>query len=223
DKSPGLNLSESAAVGKLLPAGDPSIVKWEISTSQAANLLLVGQNVPYNPLIGAWDSSTGEALTGFPTITDDYQFLSSSTIAKVDPVLPTNQVLAGTGLGLLHAYDGATGLDVPGFPKTTGGWLFSPAALSDDGRMAGITREGYLFEWTSTAPACQSEWPTFRHDPQNSGNYDRDGTPPAAPTGLALSRIPGGFHLTFKSPGDDGFCGTATAYIFKVDGQRIDI
>jgi len=223
DKSPGLNLFESAAVGKLLPAGDPSVVKWEISTSQAANLLLVGQNVPYNHLIGAWDSASGEALTGFPTITDDYQFLSSSTIAKVDPVLPTNQVLAGTGLGLLHAYDGATGLDVPGFPKATGGWLFSPAALSDDGRMAGITREGYLFEWTSTAPACQSEWPTFRHDPQNSGNYDRDGTPPAAPTGLALSRIPGGFHLTFKSPGDDGFCGTATAYIFKVDGQRIDI
>jgi hypothetical protein len=207
-------------VGKLLPAGDPSVVKWEISTSQAVNLLLVGQNVPYNHLIGAWDSATGESLTGFPTITDDYQFLSSSTIAKVAPGSPTNQVLAGTGLGLLHAYDGATGQDVPGFPKTTGGWLFSPAALSDDGRMAGITREGYLFEWGSTAPACQTEWPTFRHDQQNSGNYDRDGTPPAAPGNASLGADG---TLAFKVPGDDGFCGTATKYVTKVDGQPADL
>jgi hypothetical protein len=220
DRTPGLNLFESAAVGKLLPAGDPSVVKWEISTSQAANLLLVGQNVPYNHLIGAWDSVSGAPLPAFPTITDDYQFLSSSTVAKVVPGSPTNQILAGTGLGLLHAYDGATGRDVTGFPKTTGGWLFSPAALSDDGRMAGITREGYLFEWGSTAPACQPEWPTFRHDPQNSGNYDRDGTPPAAPGNASLGADG---TLAFKVPGDDGFCGTATKYVTEVDGQPVDL
>jgi hypothetical protein len=223
DKTPGLNLFESAAVGKLLPGTNPSAVKYEISTSQAANLLLVGQNVPYNHLIGAWDTTSGAAQPSFPTITDDYQFLSSSTVAKVNPSSQANQVLAGTGLGLLHAYDGATGLDAPGFPKTTGGWLFSPAALSNDGRMAGITREGYLFEWGSTAPACQSEWPTFRHDQQNSGNYDRDGTPPATPTGLALTKVSGGFQVTFKSPGDDGFCGNPTAYKATVDGQRVDL
>ena len=61
----------------------------------------------------------------------------------------------------------------------TGGWLYSPAALSDDGRIAAITREGYLFQWDDPElPKCQSEWPTFRHDQQGSGNYDRDGTPP---------------------------------------------
>ena len=220
DKSPALNLFESAAVGKLLPGGLPSVVKYEVSLSQAANLLMVGQNAPYNHLIGAWDAASGAAQPGFPTITDDYQFLSSSTIAKIDVTSPANQVLAGTGLGLLHAYDGATGQDVTGFPKETGGWLFSPATLSDDGRMAGITREGYLFEWSSSAPACQTEWPTFRHDQQNSGNYDRDGTPPAAPGNASLSADG---TLAFKVPGDDGFCGDATAYVANVDGQAVDL
>ena len=44
--------------------------------------------------------------------------------------------------------------------------------------MADITREGWLFQWQTQAPACQPQWPSFRHDQQGSGNYDRDGTPP---------------------------------------------
>ena len=117
--------------------------------------------------------------------------------------------MAGTGLGLLHAYDGTTGLDVSGFPKVTGGWLFAPAAFSDDGRMADITREGYLFQWNlPNLPACQTEWPSFRHDPQQSGNYDRDGTAPGPVHSVSAS----GNTLSFRSPGDDDDCGTATRY-----------
>src|SRR3954452_4223013 len=84
DRTPAINLFESAAVGKLLAAGSPSIVKYEVTLSQAANLLLVGQNFPYHHLIGAWEPSTGATQPGYPTVTDDYQFLSSSTIAKVN-------------------------------------------------------------------------------------------------------------------------------------------
>lgn len=209
DRTGTINLFESASLGKLLPGeANPAIVKYGLTLSDVSNLLLVGQNAPYNHLIGAYDSGTGLPLPAFPRITDDFQFLSSSNVAKVQPG-QTNQVLAGTGLGLLHAYDGLTGLDVAGFPKRTGGWLYSPAALSADGRIAAITREGYLFEWDDAAlPKCQSEWPTFRHDQQGSGNYDRDGTPPAAPSGLALN----GGDLRFAAPGDDGGCGTATSY-----------
>jgi hypothetical protein len=121
DRSGALNLFESASIGDLLGTGKPDIVKYELSLGQAANLLLVGQNFPYNHLIGAFDGSTGATLPTFPTITDDYQFLSANNVAKIDPELTSNQIVAGTGLGLLHAYDGATGLDVPGFPKQTGG------------------------------------------------------------------------------------------------------
>jgi Subtilase family len=218
-----LNLFESAAVGDLEGAGTPDVVKYQIDLSQAANLLLVGQNLPYSHRIGAFDAATGATQPGFPVITDDYQFLSSSTIAKVRPGA-SNQVVAGTGLGLLHAYDGITGRDAPGFPKVTGGWLFAPAALSDDGRMAAVTREGFLFEWGAPdAPACQSEWPSFRHDQQGTGNYDADGTPPAAPELRALDPVGGdAYRLRFRSPGDDGFCGTAKEYVADADGRRLD-
>jgi hypothetical protein len=209
DRTGTINLFESASLGKLLPAeSSPAIVKYGLSLSDVSNLLLVGQNAPYNHLIGAYNGETGTPLPAFPRVTDDFQFLSSSDVAKVVPG-ETNQVVAGTGLGLLHAYDGLTGLDVAGFPKVTGGWLYSPAALSDDGRIAAITREGYLFQWNAAElPRCQSEWPAFRHDQQGSGNYDRDGTPPAAPSGLTLSAG----QLHFTAPGDDAGCGTATSY-----------
>jgi hypothetical protein len=224
DRSAALNLFESASVGDLLGSGTPDVVKYELSLGQAANLLLVGQNFPYNHLIGAFDGSTGATLPAFPTVTDDYQFLSSNNVAKIDPSLPTNQIVAGTGLGLLHAYDGASGLDVSGFPKQTGGWLAAPASLAFDGRMADVTREGYLFQWQTQAPACQSEWPTFRHDQQDSGNYNHDGTPPNAPAAMKLSALGGGrYHLTFTAPGDNGPCGTPAAYISHLDGRLVNL
>jgi hypothetical protein len=163
-------------------------------------------------------------LPAFPTVTDDYQFLSANNVAKVDPNLPTNQIVAGTGLGLLHAYDGATGLDVSGFPKQTGGWLAAPAALSSDGRMADVTREGYLFQWQTQAPACQPEWPTFRHDQQHSGNYNHDGTPPNAASNVTLSSLGGGnYRLAFTAPGDDGPCGTPAAYLTRINGKPVPL
>ncbi len=230
DKSGALNLFESASVGDLLGTGTPDVVKYHITLNQAANLLLVGQNQPYNHLIGAYDAATGKSLPAFPTVTDDYQFLSSSNVARVTGSGPTNQVVAGTALGLLHAYDGATGLDTPnsGFPKQTGGWLFAPAAVSDDQRVADITREGYLFEWSDGgAPTCQpaGQWPSFRHDPQSSGNYNHDGIPPDAPGGLALTKLASGrYRLSFSGPGNNGRCGTpGQPYVASVDGAGVGL
>ena len=224
DKSGALNLFESASVGDLLGSGTLDVVKYELSLSDAANLLLVSQNFPYNHLIGAWDGTTGAPLPSYPTVTDDFQFLSANDIAKIDPTLPSNQIVAGTGLGLLHAYDGATGHDVPGFPKETGGWLAAPAALSFDGRMGDMTREGYLFQWQTSAPACQSQWPTFRHDQQDSGNYNHDGTPPDAPEAVTLTALKKGkYRLTFTAPGDNGPCGTPASYRTLVNGAQVNL
>jgi hypothetical protein len=220
DRSGAINLFESASVGDLLGTGTPDVVKYELSLSQAANLLLVGQNFPYNHLIGAFDGATGVTLPAFPTVTDDYQLLSANNVAKVDPTLPSSQVVGGTGLGLLHAYDGATGKDVSGFPKQTGGWLYAPPSLAQDGRMADMTREGYLFEWQTQAPACQPQWPSFRHDQQDSGNYDHDGTPPNAPGNASLTALGAGkYRLAFTAPGDDGPCGTPASYLTRVNGK----
>ena len=222
DVSGGINLFESAIFGNLTGvSGAPlSVVKYQLGVAAAANLLLVGQNFPYNHMIGAWDATTGVTQPAFPTVTDDYQFLSSSTIAKV-VAGTSNQIVSGTGLGLLHAYDGITGLDVSGFPKVTGGWLFAPAALSNDGRVAAITREGFLFQWNVGQPACQSEWPSFRHDQQGSGNYDRDGTPPGALTGFTATQNGSSVTLSWKATGDDNQCGTAAQYRVLVDGVAL--
>ena len=221
DRSGALNLFESASVGDLLGNGGLAIVKYGISLNQALNLVLPGQNFPYNHLIGAYDSGSGQALNAWPTVTDDYQFLSASNIARMTPGAHDNQVLAGTGLGLLHAYDGATGHDVAGFPKVTGGWLFSPPTLSDNGRIADITREGYLFVWRDSAPACQNQWPTFRHDPEDTANYNNDGVPPAAIERLRLRSLGRGrYRLTFIAPGENDFCGTPLAYVTRLNGHR---
>ncbi len=224
DRTGALNLFESASVGDVLGSGTPDIVKYELSLGQAANLLLAGQNFPYNHLIGAFDGATGAPLPAFPTVTDDYQLLSANDIAKVDPSLPENEVVTGTGLGLLHAYDGLSGHDVPGFPKVTGGWLFSPAAFAEDGRMADITREGWLFQWQTEAPACQTQWPSFRHDQQDSGNYDHDGTPPGPALAASLSALGGGrYTLRFTAPGDNGSCGTPARYIARAGRTPVEI
>lgn len=212
-----LNLFEYATVGDIDASGSPDIVKYGVTAGQLANLAATGQNFPYNHTIGAFDAVTGAPLPAWPRVTDDYQFLSASTIAKVDPGSSANQVVAGTGLGLLHAYDGLTGADAPGFPKVTGGWLFAPAAISDDGRIADITREGYLFEWSVKAPACQTEWPSFRHDPRQTGNYDADGTPPGAPRGVKVS----GGKVSFGAPGDDGRCGTAKRLVVRGAAAKV--
>lgn len=224
DRSAALNLFESASVGDLLGTGTPDVVKYELSLGQAANLLLVGQNFPYNHLIGAWDGSTAATLPAFPTITEDYQLLGANDIAKIDPELPSNQIVAGTGLGLLHAYDGVSGLDVPGFPKQTGGWLAAPAALASDGRMADVTREGWLFQWQTQAPACQPQWPTFRHDEQDSGNYNHDGTPPDAAEKITLTALgAGSYRLSFTAPGNDGPCGTPASYVTRANGSKTEL
>jgi hypothetical protein len=87
-----------------------------------------------------------------------------------------------------------------------------------------MTREGYLFEWQTQAPACQSEWPTFRHDQQDSGNYNHDGTPPNAPANVTLSALgEGRYRLAFIAPGDDGPCGTPTSYLTRVDGKLANL
>jgi hypothetical protein len=216
DRTGALNLFESASIGDLLGTGTPDVIKYEISLSQGANLLLVGQNFPYNHLIAAYDGSTGAALPAYPTVTDDYQLLSASDVAKLQPGAE-NQLLAGTGLGLLHAYDGITGHDIAGFPKVTGGWLFAPAALSGDGRIADVTREGYLFEWKSSAPGCQTEWPQFRHDPQDTGNYGFDGVAPSAVRSLHAVSLGGGrYRVSFTS---GAVCGGVSTYLARAAGR----
>jgi hypothetical protein len=87
-----------------------------------------------------------------------------------------------------------------------------------------MTREGYLFQWQTQAPACQPEWPTFRHDQQDSGNYNHDGTPPNTASNISLTSLGGGkYRLAFTAPGDNGACGTPASYLTRVNGKAVNL
>ncbi len=87
-----------------------------------------------------------------------------------------------------------------------------------------MTREGWLFQWQTQAPACQPQWPTFRHDEQDSGNYNHDGTPPDAAEKITLTALgAGSYRLSFTAPGNDGACGTPASYVTRVNGSKTEL
>ncbi len=102
--------------------------------------------------VGAAHASNGKVpmLDGFPRRMEDLMLLARATAADVDGD-GRQEVLMGSGGYLLHAFDPRGG-EAPGFPKFTGGWIFSASAVGDldgDGNneLVSVTREGYLFAW----------------------------------------------------------------------------
>ncbi len=219
-----LNLFEYTVIGDLNGVGGLDIAKGGVTAPAAVNLVLVGQNVPFTHVMQAWDSALTESyLPGFPVATDDFQLLSTPAIADVDG--SGASVVYGTGLYLLHANNGLTGLEASGFPKLTGGWLFNTPAIGDtdgDGMLELVTgtREGYRFVWDLQAPATQAalQWPMEGHDPCHSNNYGTDCVPPARVTGVTFE----GDVVKWNVTGDDGRLGFAVAYrLVRLDAEGV--
>ncbi len=232
--SPGtvIQTAEHAAVGDITGAGVLAAFKGGVPVEQLVNLLLVGQNVPFQHVTQGWDAATGAYLPGWPHAMDDYQIFSSPTIADVGGTAD-REVIQGSGLYLLHAF-GPDGVEPSAFPKFTGGWLSGVTAAGDidgDGllEIANWTREGNMFVWDTTAPACggNDEWWGFRHDDHNSGMYGNDTRPPRAITDLALTSATatsGGevdVTLRWTAPGDDAECGQAQSYDIRYSSSPI--
>jgi hypothetical protein len=81
---------------------------------------------------------------------EDLTIMAAPIAADVDGD-GTQEILMGSGGYLLHAFKKSGG-DAEGFPKFTGGWIFSAPAIGDldgDGRpeLVTVTREGHLFAW----------------------------------------------------------------------------
>ena len=91
----------------------------------------------------------------------------------------------------LRAY-GIGGIAPAGFPKFTGGWMVDTPATGDlngDGKLdvAAITREGYVYVWSTSGPSCQpAQWPKYQHDLWNTGDYNSP-----APTGSGCASAGG--------------------------------
>ena len=213
--SPGtiIQTAEHPAVGDVTGAGALSMFKGGLPVEQVVNLLLVGQNIPFQHVIQGWNAASGAYLPGWPRAIDDYQLFMSPAIADIGGG-PDREVIQGSGLYLLHAF-GPLGTELPGFPKFTGGWITTTTPVGDidgDGQLeiATWTREGNMFVWDTTGPACggNNEWWGFRHDEHNSGYYGNDTRPPSPILNLTHSAG----LLRWNAPGEDHRCGQGAQY-----------
>jgi hypothetical protein len=89
-------------------------------------------------------------IPSYPRRMEDLTLMGAPVAADVDGD-GTQEILLGSGGYLLHAFKKAGG-EAEGFPKFTGGWIFSAPAVGDldgDGRkeLVSVTREGFLFVW----------------------------------------------------------------------------
>ncbi|MEO8688471.1 MAG: VCBS repeat-containing protein [Solirubrobacteraceae bacterium] len=209
DKSKVLNLFENPIVADLDGLPGLEVMRGGLTLNGLVNLgIAVGQNLPYNHVVQAWNGVTGQSLPAYPQAVEDYQLLSSPSVADVSDA-PGRELLVGTGLYLLRDIN-ATGVEGTGFPKFTGGWIFAVPAIGDidgDNRLdiATLTREGNAFAWKTGSPVCTTndQWWTSRHDERSTGAYGTDTRPPASPARLALA----GGRLSWTVPGDDWQCG----------------
>ena len=196
DKARVLNLFENPIVADLdTSAAGPEVIKGGLTLNQLVNLgVAVGQNLPYNHVVQAWNGQNGTSLPAFPQAVEDYQLLSSPAVADVSDAAG-KEILVGTGLYYLRNIN-ASGAEGAGWPKFTGGWIFGVPTIGDadgDGNLevAALTREGNSFLWDTDRPACgggNDEWWTSRHDEWSTGAYGTDSRPPGTPTGLSVTR-----------------------------------
>lgn len=223
DKSKVLNLFEYASIGDLEGAGALSAFKGGLTLGGLTNLVLVGQNNPQDHVVQGWELQSGTFRPGFPVKVEDYTLLSQPAIADVDGI-PGKEVVQGTGLYLVHAFNSA-GVEAPGFPKFTGGWNYATPAFGDlDGNgtveMVSSTREGYLFAWSLDGTASgNDQWWGAAHDDRSTSRHGTDTRPPTRVQGLRRVND----TAVWQRTGDDWLVGTPTKTVVEVDGVRRDL
>jgi subtilisin family serine protease len=238
--SPFLWAVAQTAVGQLGSTSN-AIVTGGLSTQIATDTAgPPGKKPGFQHAVGAYDPSTGAALSTFPRQIEDWQFLSGPVIADVKGD-GTHQVIEGSGGGFLHAFDPASapvgaqnnlstslsryadGAEPTGFPVFTGGYITSTPTvgqLSATARVAvaSVTRDGYLFlTETNGDPAGNDQWWHFHHDERNSGLFGLDSRPPATVDDLAVQALAAGSaKLTWTEVGDDWWTG-------QIPNGKIDV
>ncbi len=169
-----LGLGANAAFGRTSPRGPLRLFGGLVDERLAAAQFSPAKKIDFEHLIGGWDAVTGNVLDGFPAPVEGWTILGTPAIADVDGDGRAEVISPSSGYKL-HAFR-EDGSEPALWPKDTGGWLLASPAVGDvdgDGRqeVVAVTREGYLFVWDTPGKASAQEWPSFRHDHRNSGNY----------------------------------------------------
>ncbi len=175
--------------------------------------------------LSGWTAATGSIAAPFPRLLEGWQFFTAPVIADVSGDNKRDVIIGSSG-NFLHAFD-STGAEVPGWPKRLGHWMLgtpSVGDIDDDGDLEVVAadRMGYINVWNTPGKGCSAQWRKFQHDEWNTGSLEADTLRPAKVDNLSLGGAGDGqVALNFTAVGDDGRCGTATAYDVRVGGQPV--
>lgn len=167
-------LFSQPSLGDMDQDGTPDMVTTG-SSQTAAGALLSTQPLdrPAQHLIGMWSGKTGLMMPASPVPLEDYTFFNNTSIADLTgDGYP--EAIVGSGGYILHAAD-ACGREPKGWPKFTGQWIISTAAVGDitgDDKLDVVvnTRNGWLYAWQTVGKTDGVvAWESFHHDNRNTG------------------------------------------------------
>jgi hypothetical protein len=176
---PSLFAMTSGSFGDLDGDGGLEFIAGTAGVRSGLSAEIHGLRLPFEHHLSAWNARTGDYLSAFPQLVEDYQFFMNPAIADIDgDGVP--EVISGSGGYLLHAFN-YLGREPRGWPKFTGHWLAASPAVGDidgDGILEVVitSREGSLFVWYTGGPSqlggrSSVQWQKFHHDQWNTGNF----------------------------------------------------
>ena len=198
---PGANSNSTGTLGISVPAlGAPIIAPLGAASADGTALDVLSaaesagelfdvsepaEQTPHDSQLDAWDATTGKFLPGFPQVMDSLQFFDQPIVANLTGSTGQAYALEASSDSDLRAFD-ANGLEAPGFPKLTGGWVSGGAVFGPLGSMSQqvvvtATREGELFVWRTAASACDARgaWPQVHQNLWNTNDYSGIAPAPA--------------------------------------------
>ncbi|MGI8609814.1 MAG: hypothetical protein ACR2MY_11395 [Candidatus Dormibacteria bacterium] len=218
------NAFGTGAFGDLTGNGDLVLVTATTGLNKAVDAIAPGHQLGAQTQVTAWSLSTGQLHGGYPRYMNDLQFLSGPGIADIVGD-GSQEVLQGSATSDMRAVKtagtgpAATATEVAGWdPKNTGGWIVSTPVISTFGpvqrqRVVTVTREGSLFAWETTAPACAgASWPKYKHDIWNTGQFEAKAGRPATIQDLTATMSGNTAQLQFTVPHGNLFCGNPASY-----------
>jgi hypothetical protein len=187
-----------------------SFVAPAISIAKALDEALPARQQPNDNEIDAWNTRSSLFRLGFPSVTNDLQFLAEPIVASVAGAGHDPYVVEGSGTYDVRAVN-VRGQSAPGFPKFTGGWVVNSPSVGAFGALdhqvvAVGTREGNLFVWRTPLRRCDPSgpWPREHHDLSNTGNLTATGAAAFSCTKTSASSPGSGHGAGGTSPGKHG-------------------
>lgn len=152
DEVGGLTYLANVTVADVDEDGDPDIVAGMTCLNWGLSLLL-NKWMPYQDhVVGVWDAKSGQALDAWPRVIEDIMMFVKPEVADISGD-GAPDVLMSSGGYTLQAWE-EDGTEVVGWPKFTGGWIYTAIRAGDisgDGlnEVVALTRKGYLWAWNS--------------------------------------------------------------------------